>query len=537
MPSNDLKRIIPASTVMDDNAPVGGKKNKETGNGEDEKARKEESWSTAHSIIELAMGNCQFFHDERSNAYSIVTDKDIQRTVKLHGKLFHRWLAGAFYKTAGRPASNEALSTALLVLEAKAIYECKQRELFNRFAMHDNVIHIDMAGHSGRAVKVTAEGWRVLEKAPIMFRRYSHQQALPKPVGGEKLSIIHRHLAIRSNDDKYLLEAFLVACAFSNVPRPAITFYGPQGASKTTTARCIKAITDPSLLGSIDLGSSPADLAQNLDHHGVPCLDNLTRIPQWAADMLCRAITGGAFSKRELYSDDSDVLLSFMRPIIITGINIPSQTPDLLDRLLLIELDRISPRKRLDEATFWANFDKDRSKLFGALLDAIAGTLKQLPNIKLTRMARMADFTRIACAYAEYIGIGSRKMLAIIMRHTARQTEEVLEADLVATSIVNLIKKERAWTGTATELLELLNQNARRPRPQDWPKQPNSLTKKMNTLHATLNEGGIKFTKGKGRRHGRKLTLEYKTKPSSPSSSVLEGPVDKGLLEDGTPEL
>ena len=65
---------------------------------------------------------------------------------------------------------------------------------------------------------------------------------------------------------------------------------------------------------------------------------------------------------------------------------------------------------------FWSKFNQEGPKLFGSLLDAISGTLKHLPNIVLTQMTRMAYFNRIACAYAEYAGIGSKRMLAIIMR-------------------------------------------------------------------------------------------------------------------------
>jgi hypothetical protein len=533
MSNDNLKRVVPAIATIDPST-ARGTRDKENSNDKDEKGGKKESQSTANALIELAVERCQFFLDERGDGYAILTDKNIQRTLKLRGKLFPRWLANTFYKTTGRAASKEALSTAILILEAKA-GESDPRELFNRFAMDDKTIYIDMADKRWRAVKVTADGWEILEKPTAMFRRYSHQQALPDPGAGGKLSDIHRHLAIKSNDDKYLLEAYLVACAFSNVPRPAITFYGPQGASKTTTARCIKAITDPSLLKSVDLGRSAAELAQNLDHHGVPCLDNLTSIPQWAADMLCRAITGGAFSKRELYSDDSDIILSFMRPIIITGINIPTHAPDLLDRLLLIELERVLPRKRMDEATFWARFDKDKPQLFGSLLDAMVGTLQHLPNIKLPRMARMADFTRIACAYAEYAGIGSKKMLAIIMRHASRQTEEVLAADAVATAIFDFIKEKESWTGTATELLRLLNNSAPKPRPHDWPTQPNLLTRKMNILRTTLNQAGVGFvTERRGRKSDRKLILGYKVKPPSVSSASLKQPVHVALSADGT---
>ena len=533
MIGDEFKRIIQAVAAVDPNT-ADDRKDNDKPSGGDEKGSDEDNSPMAKALIALAERSCGFFYDERGDGYATVTDKDIRLTLRLRSKAFRGWLTGTFYKTTGRAAGREALSTALAILEAKATYDSPHREMFNRFAMDGDTVFIDLADKRWRAVKLTATGWEILDQPPVMFRRYTHQQALPEPIGGGKLSDIHAHLAIKSNDDKYLLEAFLVACAFSNVPRPAITFHGPQGASKTTTACCIKAITDPSLLGSVDLGKAPADLAQILDHHGVPCLDNLTSIPQWAADMLCRGITGGAFSKRELYSDDSDIIVSFMRPIIITGINIPTHAPDLLDRLLLIELERISPSKRLDETTFWSRFDEDRGRLFGSLLAAIAGTLKHLPNLNLPKMARMADFTRIACAYAEYAGIGSKKMLAIIMRHTSRQTEEVLAADTVATAIFEFIKKKESWTGTATELLELLNQSAPKPRPHGWPTQPNLLTRKMNTVRTTLNQAGVSFvTERRGRKSDRKLILGYKVKPPSVSSALLKQPVQAALSADG----
>ena len=532
---NVKHRVYPIAAVAPkDTDGTKGKNDQTTGKNE---GGKENKLTTANALIELAVGSCEFFHDERGDGYALVTDNKIRRTLRLRSKAFRGWLAGTFYKTTQRAANNEALSTALSVLEAKAINDNGQVELSNRFAMVDSAIYIDLADKQWRAVKVTAAGWEILDKPSVLFRRYSHQQVLPDPVSGGKLFDIHCHLGIKSNDDKHLLEAYLVACAFSNVPRPAITFHGPQGASKTTTARCLKAITDPSLLGSVDLGKSPADLAQILDHHGVPCFDNLTSIPAWAADMLCRGISGGAFSKRELYSDDSDIILSFKRAIIITGINIPTHAPDLLDRLLLIELERITPVKRVDEVTFWALFDKEKPKLFGALLDAITGTLQHLPKIKLTRMARMADFTRIARAYAEYIGIGKKKMLAIIMRHTSRQTEEVLAADSVATAILGFIKEKGSWTGTATELLKLLNEAAPTPRPHDWPRQPNSLTKRMNTIHTTLNEASIRIVKDKGRNNGRIMKLEYKAISSSPSSSPSACPTHKDSAVDDEGKL
>jgi hypothetical protein len=456
----------------------------------------------------------------------------------LRGKEFRRWLAGAFYSATERAANNEAISTALQVLEAKATFDMPQLVLSNRFAMRDSTIYIDMGDAKWRVVKITADGLEIMDKPPVLFRRYSHQQALPDPVHGGKLSDLHRHLAVKSGDDKLLVEAWLVASAFSNVPRPVINFHGSQGASKTTAARCLRSLTDPSLTESVDLGKSPAELAQVLDHHGVTYFDIVTSIPSWAADMLCRAVTGGAFSKREIYSDDSDILLTFQRAMIVTGINIPTHAPDLLDRLLLIELERIPADKRMDEATFWSRFDADRPKLFGSLLDAISGALRYLPNIKLDRMPRMADFARVACAYAEFAGIGADKMLDVIMLQTSRQTQEVLDCDPVASAIREFIQKCKSWTGTTGKLLELLNESAPTPRPEGWPRQANTLSRKLNVLHSTLNEVGISIRRHKeGQNRERQLTLESRAETPSVSSASFGSPIHTGLETDGKPRL
>ena len=496
--------------------------------GNDDDDDKPAKQSTANALIEMAVKHCDLFHDERNDGYAVTTHKGIRRTLKLRGREFRRWLAGLYYAETERAANNEAISTALSVLEAKATFDGRMLELSNRFAMREGVIYLDVADDKWRVIEVTADGWEVLNKPPVLFRRYSHQQALPDPVKGGKLSDLHKHLAIKSDDDRMLAEAWLVACAFPDIPRPAPTFHGPQGASKTTTARVLKSLTDPSLTESIDLGKSPADLAQNLDHHGVPCFDNLTRIPGWAADLLCRAVTGGAFSKRELYSDDSDIILSFKRAMIFTGINIPTHAPDLLDRLLLVELERISPDNRMDESSFWARFNADKPMLFGALLDAIAGTLKHLPMVKLNRMPRMADFAKIACAYAEYTGVGAERMLDIIMSHTSRQTQEVLDADPVATAIRDFIHKRGTWTGTAAELLGLITPASK---PENWPKQANALTRKINVLHATLNECGISVRRDRAGT-SRNMTLESSAETSSLSSLPPQANKHAGFDDD-----
>ena len=43
--------------------------------------------------------------------------------------------------------------------------------------------------------------------------------------------------------------------------------------------------------------------------------DNLSSVPHWLSDALCRLATGGSFAVRQLYTDDEEVLFEATRPI------------------------------------------------------------------------------------------------------------------------------------------------------------------------------------------------------------------------------
>lgn len=477
--------------------------------------------TTAQKLVNLASESCVFFRDERGEGYAAVEAGNARLTLRLRGRDFRRWLCGTFFKKTGSAAGGEAVSAALAVLEAKAAFDGPAIELQNRFASKDGAIFVDFADQSWRAIKISSDGWDVICRPPILFRRHAHQLPLPEPTRGGKLSDIHKFLAIRHHEDQLLVEAFIVAAFFSEVPRPVLVFHGPQGAAKTTAARCIKELLDPSATVSVDIGKDPAHLAQVLDHNAVPIFDNLTRLPTWAADMFCRAVTGGAFSKRQLYSDDDDIIFCFRRAILMTGINVPTHAPDLLDRMMLVELERIAPEKRRDERTFWSNFEAAKPALFGAVLDAVVGVLRNLREVKLDRMPRLADFARIACAYGEFAGVGANRMLDIIMNHTRRQTEEVLDSDPVASAIRALMAGREAWTGTAGDLLAALNERAPLPRPDGWPRSANALARRLNVLLATLSEVGMTVRRHREDRGRSKLiTISSSLGTSSATSST-----------------
>ena len=54
----------------------------------------------------------------------------------------------------------------------------------------------------------------------------------------------------------------------------------------------------------------------------VVALDNLSGIPAWLSDSLCRASTGDGNVKRALYSDAGLAVVKFRRCVVINGIDL-----------------------------------------------------------------------------------------------------------------------------------------------------------------------------------------------------------------------
>ena len=387
----------------------------------------------------MAIGEeAELFHDERSEGYAVVKQDGAHMTLRLRGEEFKSWLSRQCWMRHRAAAGSDTINTALTVLESKARFEGRCLPLSNRFAYHDGTIYIDLVDERWRVVKVTADGWEVLN-TPGLFRRFSHQRPLPVPERGGSLDELSAYLNV-TDEDRMLLFAWLVTAPLAHVPRPIIAFYGAQGSGKSTAGRVLRSLLDPSALDNLSFPKRPDELAQILDHHAVPNFDNLRSVDSASEDMLCRAVTGGGCSKRELFTDAEDVILNFKRAVILNGINIPTHAPDLLDRMMLIELERITEGKRRTEDEFYRDFNAAHPRLFGALLDAMVLMLRQSP-LGSGRLPRMADFTAWAMRWAEGSGRGADVFLDTYRRNIGRQTEEAIEGDELAVAIQALVER------------------------------------------------------------------------------------------------
>lgn len=139
-------------------------------------------------------------------------------------------------------------------------------------------------------------------------------------------------------------------------------------------------------------------MVQKLSHNYVAYFDNVSNIKDWLSDQLCRTATCSGFSKRELYTDDEDIIYNFVRCTGINGINITGLRPDLLDRSILRKREPIPKEKRRKKQDVHAEFDNIKPQLLGYIFDIMVKVLqvKSKGGINLKELPRMADFAEIA---------------------------------------------------------------------------------------------------------------------------------------------
>jgi hypothetical protein len=104
----------------------------------------------------------------------------------------------------------------------------------------------------------------------------------------------------------------------------------------------------------------------------VLAFDNLSGLPPWLSDTLCRLTSGDAFSTRRLFTDHDEILFTVARPVILNGIENVITRPALADRAIALTLAPIAEQQRRPEHALWHKFELARPRILGGLLDAAA---------------------------------------------------------------------------------------------------------------------------------------------------------------------
>ena len=377
---------------------------------------------------------------------------------------------------------------------------------------------------NGRAERITSEGPEICENPPILFRRFSHQKPQVEPEFRPEIDLDQDLLEllnfinlpeIKTNsgisDQEALILVWFVAAFIPGFPHPILAIHGPQGSAKSTMLRVIKELLDPSAIQTLSL-TTPDDLVIQANSHWFIPLDNLSHITGEMSDALSRTCTGDGISRRKLYTDSDEIVLSFQRVIGLNGITLVTAAADLLDRSILLILDRVRGDRRQTEKDLWRKFEEIKPYILGSVFNVLSEVLEILKdwdwkekqgwkNDDLPKdLSRMADFHKFGSVIAKVIGV-SKEFERGYRAAIRQQNDEAIDANQVAQVVILFMKDKTFWQGSPTECLNDLKNEAEKlgidTKSKYWPKDSSALSRRLEKAKTNLEAIGIRMERSK----------------------------------------
>jgi hypothetical protein len=434
-------------------------------------------------------------------------------------------LANAMYLAEGTAPNGSAMADAMAVLEGQA-QQADPVELALRTARDANGLLLDLGDVTGRAVIVTPDGWEIIDRSPVLFRRTAATLPLPQPVGGGDLDDTLFSILNIGTENRPLMKAVLVHYLWPDIGHVITRLTGRDGTAKTWATRILRSLIDPSAAPTRAVPRDETDWIIAVNAALIAAIDNVSAIPDWLSDAMCRASTGEGLMRRKLYSDQDVSILSARRIVILNGIDATIRRADFARRIADFELERITRIK--SDSEVGAEWEKVHPQALGALLDLTVQTLKRLPSTQLAgpeQSLTMGDFARIAKAVGE-------PGLKLYISRLGTSDADVVEADPFARALIKFAgaQPEGRWEGLASELVAKLQ--GPDPLPRGWPRDPTRFGVWVKRLGRVLESAaGIRITKGDRTAQGQPYTLEHM--PSADPAAGVGNPATSATRLQG----
>lgn len=449
-------------------------------------------------LVEYAARNCELISDDASEEALARIPGQGWRPVE--SKAFRHWLVESFGHATGEVVRSGDLSDALLNIAAS----CREHhKTYHRIAALNGGIYLDLCRGDGKAVHVTAEGWKVIDNPSLVFLTKKDMAPLPIPQEGGSVEELREFVNVTEEDFSLYL-GWLLDALKGRKPYSVLVVNGEQGSGKSTFSVLSGDLIDPCKEAKTkNLPKDLRDLAVLASNRHLLAFDNLSWLSEEMSDALCRLATGSGMVLRSLYSNADEQVFGGARPVLLNGIPEIGDRSDFLGRTVKITLRAIPADKRQDEKTLLARFEARRPFILGALCSLLANGLKHEGKVSAAKMPRLADtyLWLLACE------AGTGLLLAEPFEENLRENVKGLALEtLLGRSLVDFLKvqaKNYVWHGPANHLHDELRpywDNACGGSQKEMAKYPGNarvLSGRLTEMMASLRENGIVIEKNR----------------------------------------
>ena len=465
--------------------------------------------TTADRLVSLVEDGSELFHDKSRVPFISFEHDSHRETWALRSSGFAEWLGAEYYKEEAVAPCEQSIKTAVLTLSGKAIFAGPEEHVWLRVAKHEDRYYLDLCNDKWQAVEISADGWQVVDRPPVRFRRGKSMQPLPIPenAGEDGLSRLWDFVNIQEEDRPFLVAALL------EMLRPETDFVileliGEQGSGKSDTQERIRDLIDPSVVGLRAAPKEREHVFVGAWNNWIVSYNNLSRLAPELQDSLCTLATGGGFAARTLYSDADETVIEAKRPLLLNGISGLVTAQDLIDRTLRFDLPEIPEEQRRAKSEMLVDFEAARPVILGGLLDLFVATLRELPNVKIDRLPRMADFAFLGEAMFRAAG-SEQSFTGLYRERRASAALAGLDSSPVASAVLTYLSSQtgfRGYEGTIKKLMEVLS-----PFKHDgdgWPKSAKGLADALRRFAPALRLSGITVKFEGHQRDGHHVTIK-----------------------------
>ena len=300
-----------------------------------------------------------------------------------------------------------------------------------------------------------------------------------------------------------MLAVYIIAAFIPDISHPILIVEGEKGAGKTTLLSYISKIINPVMKDVFVLPRNNDNLVTALSNNHFSAFDNIGKLSKEFCNTFCQASTGGTLIKRKLYSDNTEICINIKRLVALNGINLEITQSDLLDRAILLRLNRIKPTKRLPDEELNKRFNECLPSILGNIFVTLAMALALYPMLKHKEYPRMADFSRYGYAIAEAIGYGyGAEFINAYKINIRLAVETSVEQNPLIDCLRQFVEEEKSWQGSMTELQHKLKESFKKMYgnsrlPDVLESTPNTLSRQLSTFKHELEELGICIKVGK----------------------------------------
>ena len=461
--------------------------------------RAQEEVVTAAKLYEVASSLTTPFKSWGGGFYIDVEIRGSKETLSLPCDKIKAWLRHLYFKlTDGDLATDAMVERVLEHMRADAHFTSERHEVFTRVGYKDGAIYIDMAHHTPKFIKVTAEGWNIVNEVPVKFVRSEDVLPLPQPEapGATLLALLTPFLSVQKEEEAALLMGYLMGLVLPKGPYPVLVITGEHGAAKSTTVRLLRNIIDPHNLDMRAPFADTRDMVAAVRNSYVLAFDNVSYVANWLSDALCALATGTrAVGGRALYTNSDEAAFRAMRPIMCNGIPDFVRKPDLVDRIIKVDLRRIRVYRSDEE--YWDEFKQWHPKILGALCDCMVEALRNRASVEVPPQLRMPHFSRWAEAGLQKAGFNKGVFIKALSENKLDANEAILEFSPMGLAIRKMLdympldekRKQKRFYGTYAELRAELVQFC--VDAKHLPEKMQGIASELRALTPSLNSAGI----------------------------------------------